>query len=132
MGSVLLIEGHPLMRSALKNLVAQTGREVVEEAADPLEGMRRIMWQSPSVIVLDCVWPEINGLWLSRFLRQLAPASKIVLLVDGSWSQHPEAASSSGADALIPKDNLSTELPLILARWNDAEDTDKLSEWSMA
>ena len=132
MGHVLLIEGHRLMRSAIIGLLAQSGHQVIEEAADPLEGVRRILWQPPRVMIVDTVWPEIKGIWLSRFLRELAPQSKIVLLVDDSLCDDPEAARSSGADAFVAKEMLSKELTPILAQWNDGEDGDELSKWSMA
>lgn len=120
------------MRGALKSLLAQSGHKIIEEAADPLEGIRRVMWRPPTVMVVDTVWPEIKGIWLSRFLRELAPQSKIVLLVDNSWRDDPEAERSSGADAFVAKEMLVKELPPILARWNDGEDGDELSKWSMA
>lgn len=128
MRPVLLIEGHRQMRSALKSLLAQSGLEVIEAAADPIEGVRRIMRQRPSVMIVDTVWPEINGIWLSRFLRELAPQSRIVLLVDDCWFDDPEAARSSGADAFVAKHLLTKELPPVLAQWNDVEDLDEPSE----
>lgn len=132
MRHVLLIEGHRQMRSAITSLLMQGGHPVIEQAVDPLEGVRRILWQRPSVMIVDTVWPEIKGIWLSRFLRELAPQSKIVLLVDDSWCNDPETERSSGADAFVAKQMLMKQLPPILAQWNDGEDGDELSQWSMA
>ncbi len=132
MGLVLLIEGHRLMRSAIVSLLAQNGREVVEEAVDPIEGVQKIIWHPPNVIVLDTTWHDVNGFWLSRLLRALAPQSRIILLVDDGTSNDLEAARSSGADACIDKTLLTQELPRVLARWKQSEDSDGFASWSLA
>ncbi len=132
MGLVLLIESHRLMRGAIISLLAQNGREVVEEAADPIEGVQKILWQTPNVIVLDSTLPDINGFWFSRLLRVLAPQSRIVLLVDDGTSNDLETARSNGADACVNKTLLTQELPQVLAQWKQTEDSDAFAGWSLA
>lgn len=121
MGYVLLIEGHKLLRNALSGLLEQNSYFGVQEAADPLDGVRRILARAPRIMIVDTIWPEIQGTWLCRLLRALAPYSRIVLLVDESWQECPEIAWSSGADALVPRDRVSKELPPILAQWGPGE-----------
>jgi DNA-binding NarL/FixJ family response regulator len=120
------------LRSALKQLLVQSGRDEIAEAADPIEGIRQIIWLRPNVIIFDTTWPQVNGLWLSRMLRELAPESKIVLLVDDSHLDYQEAARLSGADACVAKSLLAQELALVLAQWKPSEDPERSTEWSMA
>ena len=117
MQRVLLIERHQMMRNAMRDLLAQNGREQVEEAADPIDGVHKIIANTPGIIILDTTWPEVNGLWLTRLLRELVPHGKIVLLLDDSRADYLEAARASGADACITKSMLANELMPILEAW---------------
>ncbi len=127
MGYVLLVEGHKLLRDALSGLLEQNGYLGVQEAADPLDGVRRILSRTPRIMVVDTIWPELQGTWLCRLLRALAPNSRIVLLVDDSWQECAEIAWSSGADALVARDRVTSELPPILARWGPGEEDCRLA-----
>ncbi len=122
MGYVLLLEGHKFLRSALSALLEQSGYYGVQEAADPLDGVRRILSRAPHIMVVDTIWPDIKGPWLCRFLRELAPHSRIVLLVDDGWQDSPEIAGSSGADAFVARERVGKELPPILAQWTPGAD----------
>ncbi len=117
MEHVLLIEGHRMMRSALKDLLTQSGFDSVDEAIDPIEAVGKAMRICPHIIVLDTTWPEIKGVYLSRILRLVSPQSKIVLLVDNSWKDDQEITRSSDADAWVAKTVLTKELPQILDTW---------------
>ncbi len=132
MAEILLIEGHRLMRSALRDLVTQSGCESVAEAFDPAEAVHQTRRQSPQIIILDSNWQEFGGLYLSRILRELAPESKILLLVDDSRLADAETARSSGADAFVAKNALTQELPPILRQWRARAEPDEPLQWSMA
>ncbi len=119
MEQVLLIECHDLLRRAILELLARCGFEQVLEAADPVEAVQHVMRRSPRMIVLDTLIPEMEGFCLSQMLRELAPHSKIVLLLENTAAPYQAAAQASGADAFIAKAALSQELPPLLARWNE-------------
>jgi DNA-binding NarL/FixJ family response regulator len=115
MTHILLIEGHRLMRSALTDLLERHGAHRIDTASDPVEAVRIVMQLPPHIIILDSIWTEINGLYLSRMLRAMAPHAKIILLVDDSWAQDEDVRQSSGADAIIGKALLAQTLPPMLA-----------------
>lgn len=118
---VLLVEGHRLLRGALRELLAHSGMNAVIEVADPVEAVQQTVGAAPRIIVLETTWLELKGIWLSRVLRAIAPQSKIVLLVDESWQRDADAARESGADAFVAKHALSEKLPPILAQWQTRE-----------
>ncbi len=117
MEQVLLIECHPLLRSALQDLLARNGFACVLVASTPVEAVREALKQSPRIIVLDTTVPEMEGFYLSHMLRELAPQSKIVLLLENTGADYQAAVRSSGADAFVSKSALTQELPLLLTEW---------------
>ena len=120
---VLLIEGHRLMRYALRELLAENGFKSIAEATNPVEAVRQAIDLMPDIIVLDSTWTEIQGSCLSRILRVLTPKSRIVLLVDQDLTDEQEFAHWSGVDALVRKSALTQGLPQLLARWQPGEQT---------
>ena len=118
MNRILLIEGHSLMRSAVKDLLPREGMDSIIEISDPIRAAGQVKEFAPSVIILDGTWAEVNGLWLTRLLRELAPQSKILLLLDDSRQDYQDAARTSGADACIDKSTLAQDLVPTLSRWN--------------
>ncbi|MBI4674092.1 MAG: response regulator [Chloroflexi bacterium] len=51
--NVLLIEGHQLLRGALREPLAQSGFGNVTEAGDPLEAVEKTACLLPRIIVLE-------------------------------------------------------------------------------
>jgi DNA-binding NarL/FixJ family response regulator len=115
MAHILLIEGHRMMRGALKELLEQHSAHSVESASDPVAAVQIVMHLAPQIIVLDSSWTEINGVCLSRKLREMAPHAKIGMLVDEEWPEDAEFRRSSGADEFIAKATLSRRLPEVLS-----------------
>lgn len=113
---ILLIEGHGLMRSAVKDLLQHNGMDSIE-ASDPIQAIGQVKQSTPAVIILDTTWSEVNGLWLTRLLRQLAPQSKILLLLDDSRQDYRDAAQFNGADACISKAMVAKDLMPMLWLW---------------
>lgn len=103
-----------MMRSALIELLEESGAHQIESAPDPVAAVQMLMHGTPQIIVLDTTWTEINGVCLSRMMREMAPHAKIVLLVDEEWREDAELQRSSGADEFVVKANLSSRLREIL------------------
>jgi two-component system, NarL family, invasion response regulator UvrY len=60
---VLLADDHGIVRAGLRRLVEESGdMEVVAEAADGDEAIRKIRADRPDVAVIDLSMPRIDGL----------------------------------------------------------------------
>ena len=69
---VLIIDDHTLFRSGIKLLLErQTGFEVVGEASDGLEGVKRAKQLKPDVVLLDLHMPvTVSYTHLDVYKRQ--------------------------------------------------------------
>ena len=68
---ILLVDDHPLTRSALSGLLMQHGFDVVGEAEDGGEAVARADELQPDLILLDLSMPGVDGLTALPRLREL-------------------------------------------------------------
>ncbi len=78
---VLLADDHMVVREGLKTLInAQPDMQVVGEAENGREALKRAADLSPDVVVMDISMPEMNGVEATERLRKECPQIKIIAL----------------------------------------------------
>ncbi len=98
---VLVIEDEPQMRRFLKaSLEAHDYRLV--EAVTAREGLAQAAGRTPDVILLDLGLPDLDGIELTRRLREWARTPIIVISARGR-EQDKVAALDAGADDYLTK-----------------------------
>ena len=100
---VMLVDDHSLFRSGVKQLLQkQPGIEVVAEAADGLEGVKRAKSHQPDVVLLDLNMPGLSGLETLQLLRGELPQTAVVILtVSEEASELGEALRQGAAGFLV-------------------------------
>ena len=106
----LIIDDHLVVRNVLHGLLERSRIEVVGEAADLAEGLRRAQQLNPDVIVLDGVLPETDGLVGLTVLADALPDARIVYLGTDGDSRYVKAALDAGAAGYVLKDEADTQL----------------------
>jgi signal transduction histidine kinase/ActR/RegA family two-component response regulator len=101
---VLLVEDHDTTRRATARLLASEGA-IVAQAATGREAIHLLAHESPDVLLLDLMLPDIDGSDVLRHLQEARPASlRCVLAVSGDVTEARAAqVKCLGADALVPK-----------------------------
>src|ERR687888_1711285 len=100
---ILLVDDHPLTRSALAGLLSQHGLEVVGEAADGEEAIARAAELQPDLILLDLSMPGVDGLTALPRLREAAPGCEVVVLTASGEETNLLAAIRGGAAGYLLK-----------------------------
>lgn len=76
---------------------------IVGEASDGEEALAIVLRERPDIVITDLAMPRLNGVELTRRLRQELPATKIILISSYTEDAYRLMASDSGADAFVSK-----------------------------
>lgn len=103
--TVMLVDDHPLFRQGLRRVLeAQEDLEVIMEVADGEEALRLAKQLMPSVILMDINLPRMNGLQVTRELKQVAPEVAVIMLTAYHDDEQIFHSIRAGAAAYFPKD----------------------------
>jgi two-component system KDP operon response regulator KdpE len=105
---VLLVEDEPQMRRFLRAALTSHGYRLVE-AETGAEGIALATSHNPEVVVLDLGLPDLDGLEVTRRLREFARVPIIVLSARGR-EEDKVAALDAGADDYVTKPFSTVEL----------------------
>lgn len=102
--TLLIIDGHPLVREALRLLLqAEPNLEVIGDAGDGLTGVRLFDQLRPDVVVMDLFLPGLDGLGAIRQMLATNPQAKILVFSSLDDEAYPLAAARSGAGGYLSK-----------------------------
>jgi DNA-binding NarL/FixJ family response regulator len=102
-GRVLIVDDHPLTRSALSALLTQHGFEVAGEAADGGEAVEAAVRLQPDIVLLDLSMPGVDGLTALPRIRSAAPTCEVVVLTASGTEENLLAAIRGGAAGYLLK-----------------------------
>jgi DNA-binding NarL/FixJ family response regulator len=102
---LLAVDDHPLIRSALREVVRGMTEEVeLLEAANPEEGLAQLRRRPDADLVfLDLKFLRQNGLPFVPRFRQAAPAVPLIIYTMCEEAQSLKAALAHGVAGIIPK-----------------------------
>ena len=108
---VLVADDHTVVRQGIINLLNSSDEvEVVAEASDGAEAMRRAMETRPDVAVLDVSMPRLNGIEAARRIREALPQTRILVLTMHDEEEYVVRMVRAGASGYILKDGVVSEL----------------------
>src|SRR5579863_10121244 len=108
---VLVVDDYePLRRFVCSLLAKRPGVQIVGEASDGLEAVRRAEALKPDLIILDIRMPSLNGLEACRRIRKLTPESKIIFLSQELSADVQQECLNLGAWGYVVKARTASEL----------------------
>ena len=114
---IVLAEDHTILREGLRALLsADPNFEVVGEADDGREALRRVDKLAPDLVVMDLSMPRMTGMDAIREIKRRHPATKIIALTVHKAEEYLRTTLQAGADGYVLKD--ATHVELLLAIQN--------------
>ncbi len=102
---VLIVDDHPLFRQGLRDVLeTDMALEVVGEAADGEVAIEMVEEVKPNVILMDINLPTINGLQVTRRIKNDRPEMKVIVITGYDDDEQVFHALRSGASAYCSKD----------------------------
>jgi DNA-binding NarL/FixJ family response regulator len=108
---VLLIDDHALVRAGIRSLInGMEGVEVVAEAANGEDALRRIEEVQPDIALLDVAMPGLNGFQVLAESVKRFPSVRVIVITVHETGQYASQALRAGAVGYLPKSAASVEL----------------------
>jgi len=99
---VLVVEDDPIMSVMLQRMLSRTVAEV-KVAADGAAGLESWRAWRPDLVVTDVMMPVMNGLDMSRVIKQEEPDAQIIVVSYSSEADHLRQAIDIGIDRYVSK-----------------------------
>ncbi|TCL36094.1 DNA-binding NarL/FixJ family response regulator [Anaerospora hongkongensis] len=102
---ILIADDHALLRQGIKNVLSlEADLEVIGEAADGEEAVRKAVELKPDIILLDINMPRGNGLEVTKRLSAAQPDVKCVVLTIHDDENYVFEVIKAGAVGYLLKD----------------------------
>jgi two-component system response regulator NreC len=107
----MVVDDHVVMRGGLRRLLEeQPDMQVVAEAADGLEAMEKARTYSPDVALVDITMPKLNGIDLIGLMKDVLPATKVVVLSMHAKQSYVRQVLKLGCLGYVLKASASSEI----------------------
>ena len=108
---VLIVDDHELARAGLRGMLSRAaGMEIVGEAANAADALAQCAQLKPDLILMDIRMPGQDGLEAIASLREVSPATKIVMFTIRDDPASVAQAIRAGASGYMLKDATRREI----------------------
>jgi DNA-binding NarL/FixJ family response regulator len=114
---IVIAEDHTILREGLRSLLSSDPNfEIVGEAEDGREAIRRVEQYKPDLILTDLSMPRMNGIEAIREIKRQSPKTKILVLTVHRAEEYILETLKAGADGYLLKDSTHAELVMAVKK----------------
>lgn len=104
--SIVIVDDHAMLREGLAHLLAcQPDLQVTGSCGDGRESVALVGRLRPDVVIMDISMPGLNGIEVTRQVREQTPSTAIVILSMHASAAHVFQALEAGAKAYLEKES---------------------------
>src|SRR5881296_3646828 len=108
---LLVVDDHPVVRKGISACLSrQEHMEIVGEAADGRDAIRKARELQPDLVLMDINMPQMSGLAVTELLRRELPKVKVLILSMHGNTDYVLRIIQSGARGYVVKDTPCEEL----------------------
>ena len=119
---VLLVDDHEVARRGIRSvLCGDADLDLVSEATDGEDAVKKAQEFHPSIILLDITLPGISGIQAARQILAMSPDSRIIFLSQHDSIQIAKDALSVGAYGYVVKSDAGRDLLVAIRTVHEGE-----------
>ena len=103
MKTVLIVDDAAFMRVSIKNMLSKNGYDIIGEASDGAEGLRKFAELKPDVVTMDITMPEMDGLQALKEIIKSDPKANVIMVSAMGQESMVRDAVMAGAKGFIVK-----------------------------
>ncbi len=107
---VFIADDHNIVREGLQLLFSTSPFQVIGEASDGESALRKILIDLPDVAILDLNMPEMDGIEVTKRIKEKAPEIKVIILTIYTEEKFLVESMLAGADGYVLKTINKNEL----------------------
>ncbi|HKV79961.1 MAG TPA: response regulator transcription factor [Candidatus Sulfotelmatobacter sp.] len=108
---VLVVDDNASVRRSICQILrSQADIEVVCEAMDGADALRKIREHKPEIVLLDITMPTMNGLEVAEIIKTEFPSVQVLIVSQHDSRGFQWAALAAGVSGYINKTNVGRDL----------------------
>jgi DNA-binding NarL/FixJ family response regulator len=108
---IVLVDDHEVARRALRSVLrANPNFEIVGEAAEGKEALKKVGELRPDIVLLDISLPDISGIEVAPGIRKVSPESRIIFVSQHISIPLAKDALRGGAYGYVVKSDAGLDL----------------------
>lgn len=119
---IVIAEDHRILREGLRSMLSSSpDLEIVGEADNGRDAIRRVDQLRPDLVLMDLSMPKMNGLDAIAEVKSLCPDTKLLVLTVHEAEEYVFESLKAGADGYLLKDATHAELMLAVGNILDGK-----------
>lgn len=115
--TVLIVDDSKDFRWILSEIARRApGVGAVLQAEDGVEAVTIVRRSRPRLVIMDFMMPRLDGLQATRLIKEEWPATRVLVVTSQRGHPAEEDARAYGADELLDKGRVPTELDAAIQR----------------
>jgi YesN/AraC family two-component response regulator len=108
---VLVVDDNETVRRTICQILrSEADFEVVWEAVDGEDAVRKIREHKPDVVLLDITMPAMNGLEVAEIIKTESPSVQVLIVSQHDSRGFQWAALAAGVSGYVNKSNVGKDL----------------------